>query len=481
MSSSSQSSNWVNWKRRNAGWEIDNLCNRLQVWCECGDLCGKWTTWTQTNPERRFLGCPNYKVCQYGRLVDRVLFFPSASACVKCESRVSKSERGGKKNNINKHDEQLAGKKINTNGLFGLGFGSDFPPLVDDTGIVHVQDGGLNDVNTVTWGACNTGSIPVTNVAKENKGFAVNAIPTVDDGTAMSSAKLDTADSIPLTLTSAGPMLLNKANLRKLDANVPIDSDFDIWLSLDSVNEGKSSYARILIKIDASNGFCENLVMAVPNLDGPGYRKEKIHVEYELDKDKGGSSGADDDGFIEDKKKKTSGNTRGTKYFKPVSVKTKTLCRPKVIQPTKRMSPKTAPSAGKKKVSAEGNSSKKTSKNNASTSGNGIFPLVTRLRLYRLITWLVRKMIWGISLLRLVCKRKGKVLPPVVENINIIEKKFLERECVLMDDDGKPLKKVECSGDLHSEAEVEPNDNEMASFLAKPSRVGYGTKSLLEQ
>ncbi|GKA50155.1 protein kinase, ATP binding site-containing protein [Tanacetum coccineum] len=198
-----------------------------------------------------------------------------------CESRVSKSERGGKKNNINKHDEQLAGKKINTNGLFGLGFGSDFPPLVDDTGTIHVQDGGLNDVNTVTWGACNTGSIPVTNVAKENKGFAVNAIPTVDDGTAMSSAKLDTADSIPLTLTSAGPMLLNKANLRKLDANVPIDSDFDIWLSLDSVNEGKSSYARILIKIDASNGFCENLVMAVPNLDGPGYRKEKIHVEYE--------------------------------------------------------------------------------------------------------------------------------------------------------------------------------------------------------
>ncbi|GKA50154.1 hypothetical protein Tco_0743227 [Tanacetum coccineum] len=185
-----------------------------------------------------------------------------------------------------------------------------------------------------------------------------------------------------------------------------------------------------------------------------------------------------DDDFIEDKKKKSSDNTRSTKYFKSV---TKTLYRPKVIQPTQGMSPKTAPFAGKKKVSATGNSSKKTSKNNASTSGNGIFPLVTRLRLYRLITWLVRKMIWGISLLRLVCKRKGKVLPPVVENINIIEKKFLERECVLMDDDGKPLKKVECSGDLHSEAEVEPNDNELASFLAKSSRVGYGTKILLGQ
>ncbi|GJU04129.1 GRF zinc finger protein [Tanacetum coccineum] len=64
MSSSSHSSNWVNWKRRNAGWEIDNLCNRVQVWCECGDLCGKWTSWTQTNPGRRFLGCPNYKAAK---------------------------------------------------------------------------------------------------------------------------------------------------------------------------------------------------------------------------------------------------------------------------------------------------------------------------------------------------------------------------------------------------------------------------------
>ncbi|GKB13446.1 hypothetical protein Tco_0847369, partial [Tanacetum coccineum] len=44
---------------------------------------------------------------------------------------------------------------------------------------------------------------------------------------------------------------------------------------------GRSSYARILIKIDVSNGFSDNLVMAVPNLEGPGYTKETIRVEYE--------------------------------------------------------------------------------------------------------------------------------------------------------------------------------------------------------
>ncbi|GJS49661.1 hypothetical protein Tco_0599782 [Tanacetum coccineum] len=167
---------------------------------------------------------------------------------------------GGKKNS--KHGKQPPGKNINTNGPFGLGFVSDFPLLVDDIGTVHVQDGGLNDVNIVTGGASNTGPILVTNVAKVKEGFAVNATPIADDDTIMPSTKLDTAESIPLTSTSAGThsaalvnsgipnvlktgsipnvlkdssyanklslTLLNKANLRKLDANVPNDADFNI-------------------------------------------------------------------------------------------------------------------------------------------------------------------------------------------------------------------------------------------------------------
>ncbi|GKB22652.1 hypothetical protein Tco_0862053 [Tanacetum coccineum] len=64
-----------------------------------------------------------------------------------------------------------------------------------------------------------------------------------------------------------------------------------------------SSYARILIEIDACNGFSDNIVMAVPNLEGPGYTKETIRVEYEVDKGEGGSFRADDEGFIEAKKK----------------------------------------------------------------------------------------------------------------------------------------------------------------------------------
>ncbi|GJW17682.1 RNA-directed DNA polymerase [Tanacetum coccineum] len=71
---------------------------------------------------------------------------------------------------------------------------------------------------------------------------------------------------------------------------------------------GKSNYARILIKINASNDFSDNLVMAVLNLKGTGYTKETIRVEYKMAKGKGGSSKADDDGFIKVKKKKLCGD-----------------------------------------------------------------------------------------------------------------------------------------------------------------------------
>nr|GEW32755.1 hypothetical protein [Tanacetum cinerariifolium] len=59
---------------------------------------------------------------------------------------------------------------------------------------------------------------------------------------------------------------------------------------------------------------------------------------------------------------------------------------------------------------------------------------------------------------------------------------LLEEKCVFMDDDGKPLKKVDYLGDRGSDDEVESIDNEMTSYLSsKPSGVGYDTKSLLEK
>jgi hypothetical protein len=44
---------------------------------------------------------------------------------------------------------------------------------------------------------------------------------------------------------------------------------------------GRNSYARALIEINASNEFKDNLVLVVPNLEGSGYTKENICIEYE--------------------------------------------------------------------------------------------------------------------------------------------------------------------------------------------------------
>ncbi|GJU28541.1 NOD18 protein [Tanacetum coccineum] len=67
-----------------------------------------------------------------------------------------------------------------------------------------------------------------------------------------------------------------------------------------------------------------------------------------MDKGKGGSFEADDDGFIEVKKKKSGGNNGGTKNFRPVFVKQKPIYR---LKPNVETSPKTAPPSNMKKVS----------------------------------------------------------------------------------------------------------------------------------
>nr|GEV57731.1 ribonuclease H-like domain-containing protein [Tanacetum cinerariifolium] len=69
---------------------------------------------------------------------------------------------------------------------------------------------------------------------------------------------------------------------------------------------------------------------------------------------------------------------------------------------------------------------------------------------------------------------------PTVEKIYKIERLIIDSKVTLVDDGGKPLKKVDTLGDHGSEDEVESVDNEMVGFLAL-KKVGYGTNSLLEQ
>ncbi|GKF03619.1 hypothetical protein Tco_0030542, partial [Tanacetum coccineum] len=68
----------------------------------------------------------------------------------------------------------------------------------------------------------------------------------------------------------------------------------------------------------------------------------------------------------------------------------------------------------------------------------------------------------------------------IAEKIDKIERLIIDGKVTLVDDEGKPLEKVDSSGDHDSEDEVASVDNEIVIFLTS-KKVGYGTNSLLEQ
>ncbi|GJT40999.1 hypothetical protein Tco_0940864 [Tanacetum coccineum] len=84
------------------------------------------------------------------------------------------------------------------------------------------------------------------------------------------------------------------------------------------------------------------------------------------------------------------------------------------------------------------------------------------------------------SLLKRNVETSSTSTTPIVKKIRKTEKLIIDEKVSLVDDDGKPLKKVDYPGDHDSEDEVESVDNDMARSMAS-ERVGFGTQSLLEQ
>ncbi|GJT93963.1 hypothetical protein Tco_1082808 [Tanacetum coccineum] len=141
-----------------------------------------------------------------------------------------------------------------------------------------------------------------------------------------------------------------------------------------------------------------------------------------MDKGKGGSFGADGVGFVEVKKKKSGGENQ-----------------------------KTTPSVGKKNVSA---------------SGNGTFSVSKSFEALNVENSVSEEVETGNKASTSSVQEEGQSSTSLVEKINMFEKQLLERNCMLVNDDGKPLKKVDYSGNEDSEDEIEYVDNEMASYLA---------------
>ncbi|GKD26816.1 hypothetical protein Tco_1233030, partial [Tanacetum coccineum] len=68
----------------------------------------------------------------------------------------------------------------------------------------------------------------------------------------------------------------------------------------------------------------------------------------------------------------------------------------------------------------------------------------------------------------------------IVEKNDKLERLIIDEKVTIVDDEGKPLAKIDSSGDHDSEDEVSSVGNEMANFLTT-KKAGYETNSLLEQ
>ncbi|GJZ87693.1 hypothetical protein Tco_0659303 [Tanacetum coccineum] len=72
---------------------------------------------------------------------------------------------------------------------------------------------------------------------------------------------------------------------------------------------------------------------------------------------------------------------------------------------------------------------------------------------------------------------EGQCYVSLVERIIVIEKQIHEDKLLLVDDDEKPLENVDYPANADNDDEVEPVENETASFFASKG-IGYGPKSL---
>nr|GFC44166.1 hypothetical protein [Tanacetum cinerariifolium] len=98
-------------------------------------------------------------------------------------------------------------------------------------------------------------------------------------------------------------------------------------------------------------------------------------------------------------------------------MKPKTIYRLKVNQSTEEVSPKTAPSACKKKVSTTCNSSKKRGNTNSSTSGNDTFSLSNSFEALNVDNSVTEKVDSGYKASTSSVQEEGQNFTPVVEKI----------------------------------------------------------------
>nr|GFA57225.1 hypothetical protein [Tanacetum cinerariifolium] len=235
----------------------------------------------------------------------------------------------------------------------------------------------------------------------------------------------DYVNEIPSYATKLSPTSSTKADLRKLEVNVPNDA-------FKKVTMVKGFF---FFKFSSTKGvdfmLCDGLWMipGVPiflNKWSPSVRGKHRGLMMKV--------------LIEVKKKKPGENNGGTKNFKPVLVKPKTQYRAKAKQSFERTSNslKPTPFVGANKASTPAYN--KESPTNTSGFFSSISNSFEALNVDILIT---KEVATGSKATTLAMHGEGQSSTPMVEKIDVLEKQILEGKLVLVDDDEKPLKKVD--------------------------------------
>ncbi|GKC00127.1 putative reverse transcriptase domain-containing protein [Tanacetum coccineum] len=187
---------------------------------------------------------------------------------------------------------------------------------------------------------------------------------------------------------------------------------------------GRSSYARALIEVRADVELKENIMVAMPKLVGERFYTCNVRVEYEWEPLRCVSCKVFGHGHNECPKNIASGVAKNLK--KPSQAPRGVFVGPKVgFKPTKqayRVVPKqtNANTSGGKKKDVE------PAKENVGSSSHNT--------------------------------------THIAEKIDKIKKLIIDWQVTLVDDEGKPVEKVDYSGDHDSEDEVASTDNDMAIF-----------------
>ncbi|GKC61942.1 nucleotide-diphospho-sugar transferase, partial [Tanacetum coccineum] len=253
---------------------------------------------------------------------------------------------------------------------------------------------------------------------------------------------------------------------------VPVTAFSGDGLSVIPTKLGRSSYARVMIELQADVELKDNIVMALPRIKREGYYTCNIRVEYEWKPPRCARCKV----FGHDKecpKKIGAGVTKKLKKTsqtpKEIMVGQKMGSKPKhVFQPVSKNS--TANTSGKKMNNSK--STKEVSKSNpfeVLTSVDNDVDLGTN---------------GGIS--NSADKGTNNVSSsntPIGVKINKIERQICKGKLRFVDDDGNPLVP---SGIMENDSEVEVVFDETANLRISTSGKdgsdkGYGTNSLLEQ